>query len=239
LLLVFRKLIHEFISVFSYKLISSQFDLGVQFRLRATKETLDYIQKNMSGAIMFLSTEKIFGYLIPKTKKNGSFLEFGVWKGKSITITSKLVGGEGSRKIVHGFDSFEGLPEDWFGYDDVKGGFNLDGKLPEVPKNVKLYKGWFHETLPKFLVENNESVSFLHIDSDLYSSAKTVLNLLRERIVVNTIIVFDQYFNYPNWQKGEFKAFQEFVKENNIRYEYMGFTNDKATAVRVIQKNKN
>ena len=95
--------------------------------------------------------------------------------------------------------------------------------------------------LPKFLVENHESVAFLHIDSDLYSSAKTVLNLLRERIVVNTIIVFDDYFNYPNWQKGEFKAFQEFVKENNIRYEYMGFTSRlkaEAIAVRVTQKNK-
>ena len=234
---MFRKLIHEFISVFSNKLINSQFDLSIQFRLRATNETLDYIQKNMSSAIMFLSTEKFFRYLISKTKKDGSFLEFGVWKGKSIKIISELVG-KRSSKIVHGFDSFEGLPEDWFGYDDIKGRFSLDGKLPEVPKNVKLHKGWFHEILPKFLVENDESVSFLHIDSDLYSSAKTVLNLLRERIVVNTIIVFDEYFNYPNWQKGEFKAFQEFVKENNIRYEYMGFTHGKATAVRVIQKNK-
>ena len=207
---------HEFITVFSNKLINSQFDLSLQFRLRATNETLDYIQKNMPDAIMFLSSEKFFEYLIPKTKKNGSFLEFGVWKGKSIKIISELVG-KRSSKIVHGFDSFEGLPEDWLGFNDVKGKFNLHGKLPDVPKNVKLHKGWFHEILPKFLVENDESVSFLHIDSDLYSSAKTVLNLLRERIVVNTIIVFDEYFNYPNWQKGEFKAFQEFVKENNIR----------------------
>ena len=229
---------HEFITVFSRKLINSQFDLGIQFRVRATNETLDYVQKNMPNAIMFLSSEKFFEYLIPKTKKDGSFLEFGVWKGKSIKNISELVG-KRSSKIVHGFDSFEGLPEDWLGFNDVKGKFNLHGKLPDVPKNVKLHKGWFHEILPKFLVENDESVSFLHIDSDLYSSAKTVLNLLRERIVVNTIIVFDDYFNYPNWQKGEFKAFQEFVKENNIRYEYMGFTHGKATAVRVIQKNKN
>ena len=57
---MFRKLIHEFISVFSNKLINSQFDLSIQFRLRATNETLDYIQKNMSSAIMFLSTEKFF-----------------------------------------------------------------------------------------------------------------------------------------------------------------------------------
>ena len=127
---------HEFITVFSNKLINSQFDLSLQFRLRATNETLDYIQKNMPDAIMFLSPEKFFEYLIPKTKKNGSFLEFGVWKGKSIKIISELVG-KRSSKIVHGFDSFEGLPEDWLGFNDVKGKFNLHGKLPDVPKNVK------------------------------------------------------------------------------------------------------
>ena len=188
---------------------------------------------------MFLSSEKFFEYLIPKTKEDGSFLEFGVWKGKSIKIISEIVGKKHS-KIIHGFDSFEGLPEDCPGLNDLKGRFNLHGKLPEVPKNVKLHKGWFHEILPKFLLENDETISFLHFDVNLYSATKIVLDLLRERIVVNTIIVFDEYFNYPNWQNGEFKAFQEFVKENNIRYEYLGFTSRlkaEAIAIRVIQKN--
>jgi len=230
---------HEFISVFSNKLINSQFDLALQYRRRATNETLDYIQQNMPNAMMFLSSEKFFEYLIPKTKEDGSFLEFGVWKGKSIKIISEIVGKKHS-KIIHGFDSFEGLPEDCPGLNDLKGRFNLHGKLPEVPKNVKLHKGWFHEILPKFLLENDETISFLHFDVNLYSATKIVLDLLRERIVVNTIIVFDEYFNYPNWQNGEFKAFQEFVKENNIRYEYLGFTSRlkaEAIAIRVIQKN--
>ena len=230
---------HEFISVFSNKLINSQFDLALQYRRRATNETLDYIQQNMPNAMMFLSSEKFFEYLIPKTKEDGSFLEFGVWKGKSIKIISEIVGKKHS-KIIHGFDSFEGLPEDCPGLNDLKGRFNLHGKLPEVPKNVKLHKGWFHEILPKFLLENDETISFLHFDVNLYSATKIVLDLLRERIVVNTIIVFDEYFNYPNWQNGEFKAFQQFVKENNIRYEYLGFTSRlkaEAIAIRVIQKN--
>ena len=50
--------------------------------------------------------------------------------------------------------------------------------------------------------------SFLHIDSDLYSSARTVLFLLHEQIVSGTIIEFDEYFNYPNWKQHEYKAFQ-------------------------------
>ena len=209
---------HEFITVFSNKLINSQFDLGVQFRLRATNETLDYIQKNMPDAIMFLSSEKFFEYLIPKTKKNGSFLEFGVWKGKSIKIISELVG-KRSSKIVHGFDSFEGLPEDWLGFNDVKGKFNLHGKLPDVPKNVKLHKGWFHEILPKFLVENDESVSFLHIDADLYSSTICALNNTKDIIDEDTILVFDEFLMNDHWEEDEYKALEEFCNNFNFSYD--------------------
>ena len=35
-----------------------------------------------------------------------------------------------------GFDSFEGLREDWAGTDVEKGHFNLDGKIPKLNKNV-------------------------------------------------------------------------------------------------------
>jgi len=66
-----------------------------------------------------------------------------------------------------------------------------------------------------------EKAAFLHIDSDLYSSAKTILHWLDERIVENTVILFDEYFNFPFWQHHEFKAFQEFVQKNNVRYEYL------------------
>ena len=48
-------------------------------------------------------------------------------------------------------------------------------------------------------------------------------------------IVFDEYFNYPNWQKHEFKAFQEFVAANGIKYEYIGYvTTLEQAAVRII-----
>lgn len=87
-----------------------------------------------------------------------------------------------------------------------------------------LHKGWFNETLADFLSNNPEHIRFLHMDADLYSSTKFVLTALADRIQPNTVIAFDEYWNYPTWLEHEFKAFQEFVKENNVTYHYLGYT---------------
>ena len=52
---------------------------------------------------------------------------------------------------------------------------------------------------------------------------ETVLTILAPRIVPGTVIVFDEYFNYPGWQEHEHKAFQEFVKEFRVDYKFLGF----------------
>ena len=99
-------------------------------------------------------------------------------------------------------------------------GFFARNALPTVRKNCKLVVGWFNETLPKFVKDHKDLVALLHVDSDLYSSAVTVLNTLNHQLVEGTVIVFDEYMNYPGWQLDEFKAWQEFVSKNNIKYEY-------------------
>ena len=73
-----------------------------------------------------------------------------------------------------------------------------------------------------FVRENKEPIALLHVDSDLYSSAVTVLTLLEKQIVPGTVIVFDEYMNYPGWQLDEFRAWQEFVRANDVQYEYIG-----------------
>jgi hypothetical protein len=80
--------------------------------------------------------------------------------------------------------------------------------LPSVSKNVLLHVGYFEETLPSFNNKFSDDAAFIHIDSDLYSSAHTVLFSLKERIKKGTIIVSDEYFNYPGWQNHEYLAFQ-------------------------------
>jgi len=72
----------------------------------------------------------------------------------------------------------------------------------------------------------------VHVDCDLYSAARTVLSLLAERIVPGTVIVFDEYFNFPNWEQHEYKAFREFAAEHAVTYRYLAFARQQV-AVRI------
>ena len=122
---------------------------------------------------------------------------------------------------MHGFDSFVGLPETWG--ERPKGTFSTGGVLPTVPANVTLHAGWFDETLPKFLAEHPGYARMMNIDCDIYSSTVTILENFRDRITKGTIILFDEYIGNATWREDEFKAFSEFVNDNNIEYEYLAF----------------
>ena len=146
------------------------------------------------------------------------WLEFGVATGKSINIISNY-----TKDTVYGFDSFEGLPEKWRdGFD--KGAFDNKGVLPEVNSNVELIKGLFDETLVYFLKEKNKKISFIHVDCDLYSSTKYVLDCVKPYLSDNCVIVFDELVNYPGFdgETGELLALYNFLKDNNIKYEWIG-----------------
>jgi hypothetical protein len=80
-----------------------------------------------------------------------------------------------------------------------------------VRENVLLHKGWFDKSVQVFAAQYRDNMAFMHMDTDLCSSTKTVFDLLGSRIVPGTVIIFDEYLNYPGWQSGEFKAFQEEV----------------------------
>jgi hypothetical protein len=60
-----------------------------------------------------------------------------------------------------------------------------------------------------------------------------VLTLLKDRIVIGTIIVFDEYLGIPNWEKSEHQAWTEFVSKNEKSYEYLAFS-DQAAVIKVV-----
>ena len=59
------------------------------------------------------------------------------------------------------------------------------------------------------------------MDLDTYESTKFVLNMLKPYLKSNSIILFDQLYNYPGWKEGEFKALTEVFKE--AEYKYLAF----------------
>ena len=193
--------------------------------LRALNTSVDYIEQNMPVALGLETQKELIKYSIDHVKVDGVYLEFGVFTGGTIRYMAKLK----PQINFHGFDSFEGLPEDWLGMPLPKNSFNLKGGLPKVPKNVALHKGWFNETLPAWCKQHSEKVAFMHVDCDIYSSTMEILESLANRVQVGTVVLFDEYFNYPNWQNHEFKAWKEFVKKYLISYEYIGFARQQVT----------
>lgn len=183
----------------------------------ALKESVQYAREYMPTAVGMESSREVLKAALGKVSVSGHYLEFGVYRGGSITYIANAVG---SSHTVHGFDSFRGLQEDWSG-DSFN--FDLQGHAPKVPGNVILHAGFFADTLPGWLQQNPGPAAFIHIDSDLYEPARCVLECLQERIVPGTIIVFDEYFNYPNWQAHEFRAFAELVERCQVQYEYLAY----------------
>ncbi|MBI4877772.1 MAG: class I SAM-dependent methyltransferase [Acidobacteria bacterium] len=185
----------------------------------ALEESAKFVDEYMSQARSFPDKLALLRHSLAAVDPalGGSYCEFGVYTGGTINFIAEAV----PDREIHGFDSFEGLPENWrdkFG----KGSFKLD-RLPQVRKNVVLHKGWFDRTVPRFHRENLRPVAFMHMDADLYSSTKMVFDALADRIVPGTVIQFDEFMNYPGWRQGEYKAFLELIASRNLTFEYLGY----------------
>lgn len=154
---------------------------------------------------------------------NDLWLEFGVFSGKTINYFARF-----TNEKVYGFDSFKGLPEDWrpgFGKGTFSREHRRTWKIPKVLKNVELVVGLFNETLEDFLEKHpDQKVGFIHVDSDLYSSAIYTLDKLAPRMKKGTIILFDELVNYDGYagDNGELRALYEFVKKYNVKFEWIG-----------------
>jgi len=168
----------------------------------------------------FRDRQQLFTHVLSEVSSDeGLFMEFGVYKGNSINRLAKIK----PNVTFYGFDSFVGLPEHWRP-GARRGILSTDGELPAVRTNVKLIRGFYADTLPAFVAAHaNKTISFMHVDCDLYSSTKTILAETKVLLVPGTIIVFDEYFNAPEWREEEYKAFTEFIAESKIGFEYIGY----------------
>jgi predicted O-methyltransferase YrrM len=202
--------------------------------IRALSRSVDYVETHMADAIGFDTQKEVLSHALDETTVAGHYLEFGVFTGGTIRYMAKELRNAGKRDVIlHGFDSFEGLPEAWSGFNLGRSAFSVGGRLPRVPDSVRLHKGWFSTTIPAWREQISGPIAFIHIDCDLYSSTVDILEGLRERLQPGTIIVFDEYFNYPNWERHEFKAWKEFVTRHGVTYEYLAFARQQV-ALRVL-----
>ncbi len=142
-------------------------------------------------------------------RKPYTAVEFGVAKGFCAkTILSLILYVE----KLYLLDSFKGLPRQWGkNKNQSKGAFKISDKQNPVfldPK-VIILKGRFKKTVKK-LCKLEKDIKFVHIDCDIYESTKTAL----EGIINNfqkVVILFDEFYNYPEYLDHEYKAFWEWA----------------------------
>lgn len=159
----------------------------------------------------------------------GHIAEFGSWRGANLMFLAKIlrIHEPHSFKMVHCFDSFEGLTE--FHEKDgraIETQGRYKGSLEELKDFIALYemedeieihKGYIEKTLPAFLEnESCMSFSFVYCDTDLYESTKDILEMLHPRLSTGGVFCFDEWNDPEN--PGETVAVREFLEKHGDAY---------------------
>jgi hypothetical protein len=131
------------------------------------------------------------------------YLEFGVYRGRTIRYWASHLDLSDARFV--GFDSFEGLPEDW--QPNAQAGSFSVGKVPEVDDpRISFVVGWFDKTLPTYEPPPHDQL-IVNVDCDLYSSSRCVLEWLSPHVRPGTLVYFDDLFNRDH----QWRALQEWL----------------------------
>lgn len=163
----------------------------------------------------FVDRVEMFGFINASVVKQGAidFIEFGVYRGDSIREWSTMNSNPTSR--FYGFDSFEGLPEEWRA-GQGRGHFDVGGSIPQMADGrVKFIKGWFDKTVPDFVRDfAPRDRLVLHLDADLYASTMIPLIYFSRFLRAGSLLIFDEFYD----RNHEFKAFHDFLKINRANY---------------------
>ena len=139
------------------------------------------------------------------------YLEFGVFEGASMRTWSRLL--RNDRSHLHGFDSFEGLPEGWSLRED-RGHFSTGGEPPRIDDlRVRFFAGWFEDTLPAYEPPPHERL-VVNVDADLYGSAALVLSTIEPLLEPGAYLYFDEF----NDRTHELRAFDEFLERTGMAF---------------------
>jgi hypothetical protein len=138
------------------------------------------------------------------------YLEFGVARGASMRYWSEQL--RNPESLLHGFDSFEGLPEG--GGPWCMGDFDCGGTVPRIDDpRVRFFKGWFDQVLPGYCPPPHD-VLVINMDADVYGSTIYVLRALRPYIKPGVYVYFDEFSELEL----EARAFDEFTRESGLHF---------------------
>jgi hypothetical protein len=242
----FKKLINKFRFLLVNIIITGiKFDRMnfVSFLQKKSHEkTYEILGEQFSNSLLFEDKHELWDFVInqitneklqSEADKSNICLEFGVGGGESLRYFSKKLLKK-NIKIV-GFDTFFGNPQIWPGTNNQVGSSNQNGMPPKnLPANVEIVQGYIEETLQNYLETNQiKKIKFMHIDVNIYSAAKFILEITKKYTDNNTLILFDELINYPFWwNNGEYKALAEVYSSS--QYKYLALDHTKRALIQLV-----
>lgn len=198
------------------------YNLSNKLHEKAIEQTINFMYKQkLFNLFEFKSKYDLLSFALSKVENQDLIIELGVYKGTTINFLAE----KQKSKIIYWFDSFLWLPEDrrW---KFKKGVFALKTK-PMIRENVVLIEWFFNETLPIFVNQEKwKKLWLVHVDCDLYSSTYDALNCLDPLITSWTLLLFDEYWWYPWWERGEHKALLDYCSQNNKHFAYIAYNSN-------------
>jgi Methyltransferase domain len=181
--------------------------------------------RRCSDCPKFLKREEMYSYLneiyFEDGKQAVDYFEFGVYQGQSMAFWSGLNTHPSSR--FFGFDSFEGLPEDWKN-GNLAGSYSARGKIPATDDaRVRFIVGWIQTSLPAFLAchEPRNPVLILN-DSDLYSSTLYSLSTMNALTPPGTIVILDDFYDPLH----QYRALHDYASAYMRQFEIIAATRE-------------
>ena len=147
----------------------------------------------------------------------GDFAECGVYKGGTAFLIAYAQEKNAVRdKKLHLFDTFSGMPtranNDPGGHKENDFGDTSIDAVKEYLCHfpfVTLHSGLIPEI---FTVVEDSKFAFVHIDVDLYQSAKDCCTFFYDRMVRGGVMIFDDY-GFPRYRFAEKQAVDEFFRD--------------------------
>ena len=214
---MYRDAIFTLAGMNAFKGDQSHFDLLLksEFSEDPILKSIEWILSLEEKPTLHFNRWSIFDFAVSLSNRSRPFYEFGVWMGDSFRYLMK------SYEKGFGFDTFEGLPEDWRSV--PKGSYSSFGNVPEI-SGGEFIVGEFDKTLPTFFATERPKAALINLDADLYGSTLSALKNARSVIDEQTVIIFDEFIINKGWQQDEFRALNEFCALFDLRYEVVALS---------------
>lgn len=156
----------------------------------------------------------------------GNYVEFGIFKGKSLYHSWKCAKKLNLINITfYGLDSFEGFPVENHGFyikENFKNSYEKVTKRFSKFKEIKIIKGFFSDSLKKEVLTEVKKINFAFIDCDIYESSVPIFKYLEGKIAHGGFIMIDDFTSVDKNNNSIYKAWSEnqILSDKFIIYSY-------------------